>query len=243
MCHSPGRPGTPSCPFAGGPKLERPREPLKGGAAAARATECVPRAPKEATSLACCPICRKMVGPRLRFADSLARSPGPAKSRPWMWTSPMQRACFPRPSRRGYVPPFPPTRSSNRMIRTLLPASLATLLMTADGHAQELIELPGKDQPLAFELSDVYHIGSASAVADQELLNAIGGAGFDEAGKLYLLNSPWHVVAIGPDGRVLGQFGRAGEGPGEFGKSAPVGCLAGRANCRHGHEAPDLSCL
>jgi len=35
------------------------------------------------------------------------------------------------------------------------------------------------------------------------------------------------VVAIGPDGRVLGQFGRAGEGPGEFGDPRQLDILPG----------------
>ena len=80
---------------------------------------------------------------------------------------------------------------------------------------------------MAAELSEVYRIGSASAVADWELLNVVRGAGFDEAGNLYLLNSPFRVVAIGPDGSFLGQFGRAGGGPGEFGNPRQLDVLPG----------------
>ncbi|MCY3610054.1 MAG: hypothetical protein OXH51_00760 [Gemmatimonadetes bacterium] len=111
------------------------------------------------------------------------------------------------------------------MTRTLLPACLAALFLTGDGHAQETIELPGEDRPLALELSEAYRIGSASAVADWELLNVVRGAGFDEAGNLYLLNSPYRVVAVGPDGSFLGQFGRAGGGPGEFGNPRQLDVL------------------
>ena len=113
------------------------------------------------------------------------------------------------------------------MTRTLLPACLAALFLTGDGHAQEMIELPREDRPLAAALSEVYRIGSASAVADWELLNVVRGAGFDEAGNLYLLNSPFRVVAIGPDGSFLGQFGRAGGGPGEFGNPRQLDVLPG----------------
>ena len=111
------------------------------------------------------------------------------------------------------------------MTRTLLAACLAALFFAGGGHAQEMIELRSEDRPLASELSEVYRIGSASAVADWELLDEVRGAGFDEVGNLYLLNSPYRVVTIGPDGNFLGQFGRAGGGPGEFGNPRQLDVL------------------
>ena len=113
------------------------------------------------------------------------------------------------------------------MARTLLPACFAVLCIAADGHAQETVELPVEDRPLALELSEVYRIGSASAVADWELLNVVPSVGFDAAGNLYILDSPRRVVAIGPDGSFLGQFGRAGGGPGEFGNPRQLDVLPG----------------
>ena len=114
------------------------------------------------------------------------------------------------------------------MTRTLLPAWLAALFLAGNGHAQETIELPTEDRPLVLELSDIYRIGSANAVADWELMNVVQGAGFDEAGNLYLLDSPYRVVAIGADGTLLGQFGRAGGGPGEFGDPQRLTVLPNR---------------
>lgn len=111
------------------------------------------------------------------------------------------------------------------MTRTPLAACLAALFLSGDGHAQETIELPREDRLLASELSEVYRIGSARAVADWELLTVVWGAGFDEAGNLYLVNSPDRVVAIGPDGNFLGQLGRAGGGPGEFGNPRQLDVL------------------
>jgi hypothetical protein len=113
------------------------------------------------------------------------------------------------------------------MTRTLLPAYLAALFIAAHGRAQETIELPREDRPLVLELSEVYRIGSADAVADWELLNVVGGAGFDETGNLYFLNSPHRVVAVDPAGNFLGQFGRAGGGPGEFGNPRQLDVLPG----------------
>ncbi|MCY4397951.1 MAG: hypothetical protein OXE96_01210 [Gemmatimonadetes bacterium] len=111
------------------------------------------------------------------------------------------------------------------MTRTFLPACLAALFFTGDGHAQETIELPREDRPLALELAEVYRIGSASAVADWELLYMVRGAGFDAAGNLYLLNSPNRVVTVGPAGNFLGQFGRTGGGPGEFAEAGQLDVL------------------
>ncbi|MDE0072357.1 MAG: hypothetical protein OXR82_08025 [Gammaproteobacteria bacterium] len=104
-------------------------------------------------------------------------------------------------------------------------ACLAALFIAGDGHAQESVELPGEDRTLALELSEVYRIGSAGAVADWELLHTVQGAGFDEAGNLYFLNSPHRVVAVDPAGNLLRQFGRTGGGPGEFGNPRQLDVL------------------
>ena len=119
------------------------------------------------------------------------------------------------------------------MTRTLLPACLGALFIAGDGHAQEMIELPREDRPLVAELVEVYCIGSAGAVSDWEVLGTVPTAGFDEAGNLYLLDSPARVVVVNPGGNFLGQIGRPGEGPGEFRKPEAAGCLAERANRRH----------
>ena len=108
------------------------------------------------------------------------------------------------------------------MTRTLLPACLAALFLAGGGHAQETIELPGEDRPLVLEPSEVYRIGSVDAIADWELLNVVRGAGFDESGNLYFLNSPNRVVTVRPDGSFLRQFGRTGGGPGEFGDAGQL---------------------
>ena len=113
------------------------------------------------------------------------------------------------------------------MTRTLLPACLAALFIAAHGHAQETIELPREDRPLVLQLSEVYRIGAADAVADWEFLNEVRGAGFDDTGNLYFLNSPHRVVAVDSAGNLLGQLGRSGEGPGEFGNPRQLDILPG----------------
>ena len=111
------------------------------------------------------------------------------------------------------------------MTRTLLPACLAALFVAGDGHAQKMVELPGEDRPLVAGLVEVYRIGSASAVADWEVLGTVPAAGFDEAGNLYLLDAPARVVAVDPGGSLLSQIGRPGEGPGEFRKPGQLDIL------------------
>ncbi len=108
------------------------------------------------------------------------------------------------------------------MNRTRLPACLATLLIAGHGHAQEVIELPGEDRLLAAELVEVYRLGSASAVAEWQVLGTVPAAGFDEAGNLYFLDEPARVVAVDPGGNLLRQIGRPGEGPGEFRRPAQL---------------------
>ena len=102
------------------------------------------------------------------------------------------------------------------MTRTLLPACLGALLIAPDGRAQETVDLPGEDRPLAAELVEVYRIGSVDAAAEWQVLGTVPAAGFDEAGNLYFLDAPARVVVVDAGGNLLGEIGRPGEGPGEF---------------------------
>ncbi|MDE2979978.1 MAG: hypothetical protein OXU74_02175, partial [Gemmatimonadota bacterium] len=94
------------------------------------------------------------------------------------------------------------------------------------GRAQETIELPGEDRPLAAELVEVYRIGSVDAAAEWQVLGTVPAAGFDEAGNLYFLDAPARVVVVDPDGNLLGEIGRPGEGPGEFRRPEQLDVLA-----------------
>ncbi|MDE2805820.1 MAG: hypothetical protein OXN18_11815 [Gemmatimonadota bacterium] len=113
------------------------------------------------------------------------------------------------------------------MNRTLLPGCLAALLIAGDGRAQETIELPAEDRLLAAELVEVYRIGSVDAAAEWQVLGTVPAAGFDEAGNLYFLDAPARVVVVDPGGNLLGEIGRPGEGPGEFGNPRQLDVLPG----------------
>ena len=88
--------------------------------------------------------------------------------------------------------------------------------------AQEVVELPAEDRPLLGNFELVYRIGSIETAAEWEQFSSILGLGFDASGRLYLLDGPGgqqaarRVVVVDGSGRHVRNFGRPGEGPGEF---------------------------
>ena len=87
--------------------------------------------------------------------------------------------------------------------------------------AQDVVDLPAEDLPLPADFELVYRIGSTDAVAEWEQFSTILGVGFDAAGSLYLLDgadrrAARRGVVVDASGRHLRDFGRPGEGPGEF---------------------------
>ncbi len=87
--------------------------------------------------------------------------------------------------------------------------------------AQEVVDLPAEDLPLSADFELVYRIGSAAAESAWEEFSAIRNVGFDGAGNLYLLDGAGmaaasRVVVVDAAGRYVNDFGRAGDGPGEF---------------------------
>lgn len=112
---------------------------------------------------------------------------------------------------------------ATRRIRTRL-ARIAVALLTAFatsaaasvGFAQEVIELSGEDRWLEADFQEVYRVGAADGEAWQEF-GTIGRVGFDDAGNLHVLDRlAARVVVVNPDGGFVREFGRRGEGPGEF---------------------------
>ena len=98
---------------------------------------------------------------------------------------------------------------------------LLATLGTAGVQAQEVVDLSAEDLPLAVNLEPVYRIGSAMARSEWEQFTAVQYIGFDRTGNLYILDAPGpeagtRVVIVDPAGRHVKDFGRQGEGPGEF---------------------------
>ena len=83
-------------------------------------------------------------------------------------------------------------------------------------EAQEVIGLPGEDRWLEADFEEVYRVGSALGEAWEEF-GTVGRVGFDDTGNLYVFDRlAARVVVVNPDGDFVREFGRRGEGPGEF---------------------------
>ena len=88
--------------------------------------------------------------------------------------------------------------------------------------AQEVVDLPAEDRLLSPDVELVYRIGSADAAAEWQQFSSIPSLGFDDAGNLHLmdrtggLTGQARIVVVDPAGGLAGEFGRSGEGPGEF---------------------------
>ena len=128
------------------------------------------------------------------------------------------------------------------MIRTLVTAGIALLAITLPAPqslaAQEVIDLPGRDQRLDADFEEVFRIGVLDG-EDWEMLATVMHVDFDEKGNLYIVDGSGGM-SLGDGTRVLGlgsggtrvlvfdasgnfvrEFGTSGEGPGEF--NVPAG--------------------
>ena len=102
-----------------------------------------------------------------------------------------------------------------------LGAALGAVLGAPSLQAQARVELPAEDRPVSPDLELVYRIGSAAAAAEWAQFQSISGVAFDGEGNLYLLDgtrrsADVRIVVVDAAGRFVNDFGRAGDGPGEF---------------------------
>ncbi len=100
-------------------------------------------------------------------------------------------------------------------------AALGAALGAAGLEAQEIVDLPAEDLPVSPDLELVYRLGSASAGEEWEEFTSISGVAFDGQGNLYLLDgtrtsADVRIVVVDAAGGFVNDFGRAGDGPGEF---------------------------
>lgn len=82
--------------------------------------------------------------------------------------------------------------------------------------AQDMVELPVADRALTVALEEVYRLGG---VADEGggALGLVEEVAFDQAGRLFAFDKDIPgIIVVGPDGDLLHESGREGEGPGEF---------------------------
>ncbi|MCY4399711.1 MAG: hypothetical protein OXE96_10285 [Gemmatimonadetes bacterium] len=114
------------------------------------------------------------------------------------------------------------------MSRTMITlAALAGLVVPLG--AQEVIELPAEDRYLEAKFEELFRVGK-SIGEPWETFTTIVRLGFDEVGNLYVFDgviragmpaeipmpTSLRVLVFDPTGGFLREFGRMGEGPGEF---------------------------
>ncbi len=118
--------------------------------------------------------------------------------------------------------------TSQSTLRTLRWAGCACLLAAIPAHAQETIELPAEDRTLELEFEELYRLGTLAG-EEWEQFGHVLNVAFDPAGNLLIFDRlmfEFHgIFLVGPDGRLIREIGRPGEGPGEFGDAAATAVM------------------
>ena len=82
--------------------------------------------------------------------------------------------------------------------------------------AQEVIELPAEDRILEAEFEEVYRVGSVDG-DEWELFSRVSAVGFGQSGDLHVMDAQsGRIVIVSEEGEFVREFGRIGDGPGEF---------------------------
>ncbi|MDE2804321.1 MAG: hypothetical protein OXN18_04140 [Gemmatimonadota bacterium] len=96
--------------------------------------------------------------------------------------------------------------------------TLAAFARTAPPlQGQETVEITTDDLFIEADFEELYRVGSMQGDG-WDVFGRVGGVAFDGSGNLYVLDTQAaRFSVVGLDGNLLRQFGRLGEGPGEFG--------------------------
>lgn len=82
--------------------------------------------------------------------------------------------------------------------------------------AQQVVDMPAEDRPLASDFEEVYRVGTLDG-AEWEIFGDIAGTAFDGDGNLYVLDrQASQVTVVTPEGTLLRTVGGPGDGPGEL---------------------------
>jgi len=102
-------------------------------------------------------------------------------------------------------------------LNALTPTALALTFVATTLSAQEVIELPGRDQRIDPDFEEVYRVGVLDGES-WEMFGEVVELAFDERGNLYIFDRApdLRVLVFDAAGEFVREFGAAGEGPGEF---------------------------
>ena len=105
---------------------------------------------------------------------------------------------------------MPRTRLSQLVVGSVFAIAAPALV------AQEVIELPAEDRILEAEFEEVYRVGSIAGNA-WEQFSRVSAVGFGQSGNLHVMDDQGgRVVVVSEVGELVHEFGRIGDGPGEF---------------------------
>ena len=127
-----------------------------------------------------------------------------------------------------------------RRIAPSLVAAASLLAVTLPLAAQEVIELPRRDQRIDPDFEEVFRIGTLRGES-WEMFGGIQQVAFDGDGNLYvfdglgsmtgpgnvrmLVSGEVRVLVFDPSGTFVREFGSSGEGPGEFNRPSGYAVL------------------
>ena len=97
---------------------------------------------------------------------------------------------------------------------------VAILPFAPDLPAQEVIDLPGRDQSLDADFEEIFRVGVREGEG-WEMFARVSSAAFDANGNLYVIDGLYYgmdtrIVVFDASGNFVREFGSMGEGPGEF---------------------------
>ena len=105
---------------------------------------------------------------------------------------------------------MPRTRLSQLVVASVFAIATPALV------AQEVIELPAEDRILEAEFEEIYRVGSIAGNA-WEQFSRVSAVGFGQSGNLHVMDDQGgRVVVVSEEGELVHEFGRIGDGPGEF---------------------------
>lgn len=110
--------------------------------------------------------------------------------------------------------------TATRNAIVLIPLTAAFVAAPA-AVAQQVVELPGRDQRLEADFEEVFRVGVLDG-ADWEMFAIVRKVAFDERGNLYVfdgtggIGGTLRVLVFDRSGNFVREFGSNGQGPGEF---------------------------
>ena len=93
--------------------------------------------------------------------------------------------------------------------------------------AQQVVHLPAEDRWLEPDIEEVYRVGTAVTGEEWEQFGQLAEVAFDAAGNLHIFDrQSQRIFVVDPDGDLIRELGRPGEGPGEFTTSGAMAVFA-----------------